>query len=216
MDYIAKNLNYIHLNNEDKRSTIDNTDNVIGTYSLAANPKIYEIQRNNNFKFYIEGLSTIVIGLVPNNTAAAANADDVIEISISKAFVPHFTQTPIVISRGNNKMKFAGVPEFGEGSLALDDFIGAGTKDILLAWQSRSYNVRTEKVGLASDYKRDAWLLEYTPDYQLVRTWKLEGCWISGLSEDEYNHDSGEKHSITATIQYDKAYPDYSDIAPQE
>lgn len=211
MDYRNPDMKFIHLNNEDKRSTIDTKDNAIGTYSLAANPKIYEIQRNNTFKFYIEGLTDSLKDVLPANVQAAANADDVISISISKGFVPHFTQTPIVISRGNNKMKFAGPADFGEGTLNLDDFIGAGTKDILLAWQSRSYNVRTEKVGLASDYKRDAWLIEYTPDFQVVRTWRIEGCWISGLSESEYDHESGDKHQITATIQYDKGYPDYSD-----
>ena len=134
-------------------------------------------------------------------------------ISVNKAFVPHFTISPIELKRGNNTMKFAGTPSFGEGQIALTDFIGAGTKDILYAWQQKAYNVQTEKVGLAEDYKKDAYLLEYTPDYQLVRTWKLKGCWISALSEDDYSHESADKHGINATIQYDKAFIDTSDIA---
>jgi hypothetical protein len=108
-------------------------------------------------------------------------------------------------------MKFAGTPEFDSGSIELNDYIGAGTKDVLMAWQRKSYDVKTEKVGLASDYKMTAYLLEYTPDYQLVRTWKLYGCWISGLSEGGYNHESNDKHAITATIQYDRAEIDMSD-----
>ena len=182
---------------------------VMGTYLLANNPQIYEVQRNNNFMFYVEGLSK-KLG-ISYNKYADDNADDVIKISLSKAFVPHFKQSPITLKRGNNTMKFAGAPEFESGNIALDDFIGAGTKDVLMAWQNKSYNVRTEKVGLASDYKKDAWLLEYTPDYQLVRTWKLMGCWISGLTDDDYSHDSAEKHQITATIEYDKAWIDVDD-----
>ena len=145
----------------------------------------------------------------------ALNADDVIKLSVSSSSVPHFTQTTISVKRGNNEMKFAGTPSFGDGTIKLNDWIGAGTKDVLLAWQRLSYNVKTEKVGLAADYKRDAYLLEYTPDDQLVTTWVLKGCWISGLSEDGFDHESNEKNVITATITYDKAYID-DDWADEE
>jgi hypothetical protein len=57
----------------------------------------------------------------------------------------------------------------------------------------------------------DCYLLEYTPDYsELVRTWKVEGCWISSLSDDGYSVDSGgSAKQITAEIQFDRAYPVY-------
>ena len=200
----------INLQNIDRPSTLHEAGDRLGTYYLTDNPKYYEIQRSNNFVFYVSGLSKAFN--IANNKYAQDNADDVIKISVNRATVPHFTQSPIQVKRGNNTMKFAGVPEFGSGSIDLNDYIGAGTKDVLLAWQNKSYDVRTEKVGLASDYKKDAYLLEYTPDYQLVRTWKLMGCWISGLSEGEYSHDSADKHTISATIEYDKAWIDISDV----
>lgn len=200
----------INLQNVDRPSTLHEAGDRLGTYYLTDNPKYYEIQRSNNFVFYVSGLSKAFN--IANNKYAQDNADDVIKISVNKATVPHFTQSAIQVKRGNNTMKFAGAPEFGSGSIDLNDYIGAGTKDVLLAWQNKSYDVRTEKVGLASDYKKDAYLLEYTPDYQLVRTWKLMGCWISGLSEGEYSHDSADKHTITATIEYDKAWIDISDV----
>lgn len=200
----------INLQNVDRPSTLHEAGDRLGTYYLTDNPKYYEIQRSNNFVFYVSGLSKAFN--IANNKYAQDNADDVIKISVNRATVPHFTQSPIQVKRGNNTMKFAGVPEFGSGSIDLNDYIGAGTKDVLLAWQNKSYDVRTEKVGLASDYKKDAYLLEYTPDYQLVRTWKLMGCWISGLSEGEYSHDSADKHTISATIEYDKAWIDISDV----
>jgi hypothetical protein len=33
----------------------------------------------------------------------------------------------------------------------------------------------------------------------------LHGCWVSGLEETEYNHESNDKHAINATIEYDRA-----------
>lgn len=200
----------IYLQNQDKASTLHQAGDKLGTYYLTDNPKHYEIQRSNNFVFYVNGLSNSFN--IVNNKYAQENADDIIKLSVNKASIPHFEQSVITVKRGNNAMKFAGVPEFSAGEISLNDYIGAGTKDVLLAWQSKSYDVRTEKVGLATDYKRDAYLLEYTPDYQLVRTWKLMGCWISNLSEDAYSHDSADKHQINATIQYDKAWIDISDI----
>lgn len=200
----------IRLQNVDKVSTLDQPGSKLGTYYMTDNPKLYEIQRNNNFSFYISGLAGSLS--IVNNKYAQENADDVLKLSVSSSSVPHFSVNPIEVKRGNNSMKFAGVPTFKEGTIKFDDWIGAGTKDVLLAWQRKVYNVETEKVGLASDYKRDAYLLEYTPDYQLVRTWRLRGCWISGLDESEFDHESNEKHSLTATIQYDKAYIDTTDI----
>lgn len=203
----------IYLQNTEKESTLNSalSDKVgTSTYYLTDDPTHYEIQRNNNFVFYVTGLNA-KLSIVQNNYAQK-NAEDVLKVSVASSSVPHFKQGAISLKRGNSTMKFAGVPEFDSHTLKLDDFIGAGTSDVLNAWQQLSYNVRTEKVGLASDYKIDAYLLEYTPDYQLVRTIKMMGCWISGISEDDFDHNSNDKHSMTATIEYDKAWIDTSDI----
>ena len=200
----------LNLNNKLKPSTLHSEGDKLGTYYIADNPKYFEPQRNNNFVFYVEGLSKKLN--IVNNKYAQENADDVIKLSVKSSSVPHFTVSPLTLKRGNNTMKFAGTPEIPEGKISLTDYIGAGTKDVLLAWQRQVYDIKTEKVGLASDYKYDAYLLEYTPEYQLVRTWIMKGCWISGINEDDYSHDNGELRTLNATIQYDKAYVDTSDI----
>ena len=51
----------------------------------------------------------------------------------------------------------------------------------------------------------------YTPDYKLVRTWKMVGCWVSDISEGDFNMESNGKKTITATIQYDKAFMEMPD-----
>ena len=205
----------INLNNKDNASLLHDKTNGMGsgTYYLADNTKYFEPQRSNNFVFYVDSLFNTenpASSLVPQNNYAGSNSEEVIRVSCSKAFVPSFTQGVIQVKRGNNTMKFAGVPEFSNGSIVLNDYIGAGTKDLLVAWQQMSYDVHTEKVGLADDYKRRAYLLEYTPDNQLVRSWVLLGCWISGLDFGEFNHESNDKMTVTATIEYDKGYIDLS------
>ena len=186
-----------------------------GTYVLADNPQLYEPQRSNNFEFIVKIGDILQAGT--NGTEADAEipdnfAQEVLRISVVSAPIPHFTQNVITISRGNNDIKAAGKATFGAGTLVVNDYIGADTKAILMAWQNLSYNVTTEKVGLMSDYKKEASLVEYTPDYQVVRRWRIHGCWISGLSEPDYNQENAEKHTISATIEYDRAEIDTSEI----
>ena len=185
----------------------------VGSYHLADNPDLYEVQRSNNFEFVINNFDTLdLAGSTSATTSKLINGQEIIRLSVSASSVPHFKQSVIEVRRGNSVVKFAGTPTFDEGSLVVVDYIGADTKAYLMAWQNLSYNVTTEKVGLVQDYKRDCTLIEYSPDYQVVREWKLYGCWISGLSEDNYDNERNDSRKVTATIQYDHAAIDYSDI----
>ena len=185
-------------------------DSTIGTYHLAANAELYEVSRSNNFEFVVTGFDELL-----RAGAFADTADDlsdyikggqeVLRLSVVKASVPHFTQSVIEVKRGNTIMKAAGVPSFEAGTLEVNDFIGADTKSVLMAWQRLSYDVTTEKVGRMTEYKKDCTLIEYTPDYEQIRYWDLKGCWVSGISEGTYDMESGDKRVITATIQFDKA-----------
>jgi len=180
-----------------------------GAYHLADNPNLYEVQRSNNFEFIVDNIDNILkVGATDADDAdnVISNAQQVLRFSVVSASLPMFSQEAIEIRRGNSVMKAAGRPSFSDGSLVVNDFIGADTKSALMAWQQLSYNVKTEKVGNMSDYKKTCWLQEYTPDYKLVRTWKLAGCWVSALSEEPFSMEDGSKKTITATITFDKAF----------
>ena len=188
--------------------------NNVGTYHLAANPALYEPQRNNNIEFVVTDINNILRAGV-NGTEANAriqNAQEILRMSVVKAPIPHFSQGTIEIRRGNNRIYAAGVPEFKAGQLVVNDFIGADTKAILMAWQNLSYNQANETVGSMSEYKKKCYLIEYTPDYKKVRQWVLYGCWISDITEDDYDNESNNKKQVQATITYDRGCIDYSDL----
>lgn len=191
----------IRLQGVDKESAINVPSKTIGTYHLADNPNLYEVQRSNTFEVVVpfRNLVNPVTGEVFDN------AQSILNLSVSSSTVPHFTQEPITVRRGNSVMKFAGAPTFDSGTINVVDYIGANTKELVMAWQALSYNVKNERMGLASDYKQLGYLVEYTPDYQKVRQWILHGLWISGISESEYNSDSTDKRQMTLTMQYDWA-----------
>lgn len=213
----------IRINGIDKPSTINQKSRMAhGTYHMADNPNLFEPQRSNNFEFVVTDLNNLiqpgtavptVPGVEPNGGRVISQAQEILRLSMVGTFVPHFRQEAIEIKRGNNSLRYAGTPSFNSGgTITVVDWIGAASKTVLEAWQSLSYNVYTEKVGLASDYKKDCYLIEYTPDYQVVRQWKLRGCWISNIDEDGYDASSGGEHKIRATIEYDRAEIDTSDI----
>jgi hypothetical protein len=187
----------------------------IGTYHLANNPSLFEVQRNNNFEFVVTDLDGIqrAGSTGAESNAFIGNAQEMLRLSVTKAFIPHFQQEVVAVKRGNSTMKYAGVPTFEGGTVEFNDFVGADTKSILMAWQNLTYDIKTEKVGsvMTKNYKKDCYLIEYTPDYRKIRTWVLHGCWISQLSEGEYSAEDGQKHSISATVQYDWAEIDLSD-----
>lgn len=189
-------------------------DNKIGAYHLSDNPTLYEPARSNTFEFVVTGLGQLLragYSADQSNAYLGTNAEELLRISVVSSTVPTFSQEPITIRRGNSVMKAAGIPSFKDGSLVINDYIGADGKSILMAWQNLSYNVKTEKVGRMKDYKKDCYLLEYAPDYQLVRTWVLKGCWISDLQMPDFNQEDGGKRQITATIQYDAAFMEVPD-----
>ena len=184
-------------------------DNKMGSYHLADNPALYEVARSNNFEFVVTNLGDLLRAGTDEDTANYINgavAEDVIRLSVESSSVPTYSQEVLSIRRGNSVMKFAGLPNFEDGQLKVRDFIGADTKSALMAWQNLSYNVKTQKVGQMKNYKKDCYLMEYTPDMELIRTWTLKGCWIAGLTMDEFNQEEGGKRSITAKIPYDYAY----------
>ena len=184
-------------------------------WHIADNPSLYEPARTNNFEFLIMDSDLLLkAGALEeeaegDDSAYLRNGQEIIRLGVNKAFVPHFSQGEIAISRGNTKTYFAGPIEYKDGTIDVIDYIGASGKSILMAWQALSGKSVKGTVGRARDYKKDCVLIEYSPDYtQKLRSWRLKGCWIKDLSEPDYNHESSDKKVVTATIRYDRAIPE--------
>ena len=191
----------IRINGTNYDSTIDQTFEeagqvYYGARHLAANPELYMPQGTNHFYFYVD---------FDNDGDITQGEEESLRLSVKSSTVPHFTQEVISVNVGNGTLKFAGKWSFDGGTIEVLDWIGANTKEILMKWQAKSGNIKTDKVGLASDYKKTAYLVETTPDGQRVRAFKMYGCWISGLSEDAHNYDNSDSRAISATITYDYA-----------
>ena len=201
----------IRINGVDRESQVHVQSEIEhGMYHMTANKKLFEPQRSSDFEFYVTDLSGIA--KVGDNRTYGDDVQEMLRLAVVSCPIPHFSIEPLVERRGNSVQKFAGLPTFPEGQLTVRDWIGVDTKSMLMSWQHCAYDVYTDKVGTLSDYKKDCYLVEYTPDRQKVRQWILYGCWVSEISEDPFNHETSTARSITATIHYDKAVMDVRDI----
>lgn len=183
--------------------------NNFGTYHISSDLANYEVARSNFFTLIVNDIDSLVKSdfALENPTAndKITGGQEVIKLSVTKAFVPHFSNDVISVRRGNSVIKYAGNPTFEDGDIEVQDFVGINTKSVLMAWQALGYDVINDRGGRAADYKKNCTLVEYTQDYKEIRHWELIGCWISKLTEDSFDMSNGDDRKITATISYDRA-----------
>lgn len=194
-----------------------NFGNELNTKHISTNLANYEAARNAFFTLYVDFRipGTDVVNLLkPDYTGhpeqATENdyikgADEGLKLNVTKAPVPHFEVKTEEYRRGNDVIKFATTPEWSSGTIEVDDVVGIRTKDILMSWQYLAYNPNTRLGGRMRDYKKTCKLMEYTQDYELIRTWTLEGCFITKLSESDFDRENDGKRKITVDISYDRA-----------
>jgi hypothetical protein len=186
--------------------------NSLSAQHISTNLANYEAARTGFFSLIVDDIDNIIkasySGENPQEAADSdkvARAQEILKLNVIKAPVPHFTLKTEQYRRGNDVVKFAGVPDFESGNLVVDDVVGMDTKSILMAWQGLAYNVHTRKGGRMKDYKKSATLIEYTQDFEQIRSWTLHGCWISSISEGEFDKENDGKRQITAKLEYDRA-----------
>ena len=190
-----------------------NINDGLSAYHLSTGThRAYQPAKKNFFEFIVEDLDNLLKPGVEVDLAEDSdyitNGQEVIRLTVNKAPVPHFELNDIEIRKGNSIVHYAGTPTFSDGTLEVDDMIGAQSKAVLEAWQNLAYNVVTDKGGRAIDYKKNATLIEYTSDHVKVRSWKLIGCWIKNISEDDYDKTNDDLVRVQGTIRYDRAIPE--------
>ena len=188
-------------------------NNLLGTYHMVNN-NAFEPQRTNNFEIQITGLDFLDSTVTDrdemelgSDSYRPTNVTDIITLSVSSFSAPSIQISPIEIPYQNNTIKFAGKPSFGDCSVKVNDYIGLDVEYVLSQWQKMVYDYDTQEIGLASDYKKTAYMLEYDPSGNHVRSWELDGCWPSQLNLGELSHDGNSVKTVDMTITYDWCIP---------
>lgn len=162
----------------------------------------WEIQRTNNFEIAISELDTMI----------GAGTSRIITLAIESGFLPSETSNVEVLNYGNSQVKVAGTTTYSNGQIVVKDAIQKDVEKIITEWRKRVYDPKgdvlgtKDAVGLAQDYKVDARVVQWAPDGSMLRTWRLEGVWPSGVEYGALDYTSqGAKKTVSITLEYDRA-----------
>ena len=95
-----------------------NYDNALGARHISANLGDYEAARSNFFTFIVDDLDNIVKATVQKDRPIGeyapdekiANAQEGLRLNVTASSVPHFELSKLEFKRGNETIKFAGMP----------------------------------------------------------------------------------------------------------
>lgn len=165
----------------------------------------WEPQRTNNFEIQFPGLGNLTS--IDQGIALPGNATDLLTLSVKSVSYPSTQINKLQVFYGNNSINFAGKPEYTDVEIVVNDFIGIQTERIIMAWSKKVYDPKNETIGWASDYKRDGYLMEYSPDGTVVRRTQLRGCFPGTVSPGGFDNTGNDIREISVTFYCDVAIP---------
>lgn len=183
----------------------------LSTRHISTNLANYESARTGFFTLIIDDLTNLLKPDYKGEPDAASeddritNAQEVLKLNVVKCPIPHFEIATHEYRRGNDVVHFAGVPTWNGGTIVVDDIVGLDTKSILMSWLYLAYNPHTRKGGRMRDYKKTATLCEYTQDYELIRSWTIEGMFITKIQEDDFDKENDGKRQLQVDFIFDRA-----------
>lgn len=176
----------------------------LGAYHMIGNDD-WEPQRTNNFELIIPNLGQLYS--IDTGLALPGNASELLTLSVKSVNAPGTNIDALKVSYGNNSINFAGKPSYTDVEVVVNDFIGIQTERILMAWSKQVYDPKTEKIGFASEYKRDAYLMEYAPNGEFVRKIQCRGTFPGTIKPGDFDNDDNSIRQISATFYIDVAIP---------
>jgi hypothetical protein len=175
-----------------------------GAYHMIGNDN-WEPQRTNNFEIHIYGLDSLTSA--DKGLSMPSNAGKFLTLSTDSVGDLGVNIDALNVDYGNNRIHFAGKPDYSTISLSFNDFVGLETERIIAAWHKLVYNPKTQQIGRASVYKKPAHLLEFSPDGDYIKCWELHGCFPTSVSYTGYNQSSADIRKISVTLSIDYAIP---------
>ena len=161
----------------------------------------WEPQRTNNFEVQIE-LDNLGLPKLSDTGSNQGYKKDLM-LSVANFDAPGMSISPIEVPYGNNIAKFAGRPSMDTSNITFNDFIGLDVERLLAAWFNLIYDPKKEVVGQAKDYKTTAYLIEFSPDGKIYRSWTLHGVWLGEYKLGSFAQDNNAVRQISGSLIYD-------------
>lgn len=160
----------------------------------------FEVQRTNHFEVVLD-LAKLKLE-VDGQTMS-----EHVRLSVKSISAPKVTSEAISLKHGNDTVKVASAPSYGDLDITVYDTIGQDQLNLMQAWFNKVFNRQTKLMGLVSDYKTNGTLYMYSPDCSIIRKWDLQGIWPREWgSANEFSFDSTEAQNVTLNLSVDRYF----------
>lgn len=127
---------------------------------LAAEAGSFEPQRVHNFSVEIP---------------LGQKDKDVINLSVSSFKLPKMENEIVTLAFQNGEVYIAGKAKTSGGSIVVKDFVDQDTLGAIMRWRNLVFSSKTDKIGLAKNYKKTVFVVLTGPNGDGVRMCKLSG-----------------------------------------
>lgn len=176
--------------------------NLISKYDGAghfADNLAFEVQRTNHFEIVLH-LDTVF----PDKSDTVSKH---IRLSTKEVSTPKITSEAISLKHGNETIKVASAPTFGDLTLTVYDTIGQDQVNLLQSWFDKVFDHESKLMGNVKNYKTTGTLYMYSPDCKVIRKWELSGVWPREFGPaSSFSYDSAEAQTITLELSVDRYF----------
>ena len=175
-----------------------------GSGLLANNTPLNQPQMQGHFELEVLPKSDVP----PNSYSWEGD----ISLHVDTSALPTFTFEEVEAMSINGRSYFAGAATFEAMSITSKDLIDGKTARGWLEWSKLVYNVKTGRLGLAKDYKRECHVFQYAPNGWHHRQWIFQGVWPQTITFGTLDLSATTTiNMIEVTLRYDKAFPEAYD-----
>lgn len=117
------------------------------------------------------------------------------------------TQDTINVHYGNGVIKFPSKTTFEDVNWTLNCYCQPNVLGVLRDWRKQVYDYETEKMGLPSQYMKQAYFIKYDGQGNPRDVLRSPGIWLANLHHGAMNQQGGELVKITATLVISRIIP---------
>ena len=146
------------------------------------------------------------IRITPTGTDdSGTNLAETLTLSTAEIGEIQEEQDVITVHYGNGQIKFPSKVSFTDVDWTLNCFCEPGVLEDLRAWRAQVFNSETERMGLPSEYMRNAYFIRYDGQGNTRDVIKCPGVWPKGLRNGAQNQEGGSLVQVGVTLVISKA-----------
>lgn len=131
----------------------------------------------------------------------------IVELAMKTFPFPKSVTEVGTINYMNGQRKYPGRTTHPNFLLSLTDYVDQQTAAVMEAWRALVYDPITGRGGLCADIKRQATLIQFAPDGNSQRKWRLTGMFPAEYDGGDGTMDDATANQINVTFSVDNIIP---------